>query len=253
LIQFAALSNIDIVPCDISVAGRVLAAFPEKLTDHQRVPDNLGYLGTLAKQPDCSIVKLPNISAPVNQLTDCISELRSKGYDVPLYPTEPSNDVERDIAHRYQAVMGSAVNPVLREGNSDRRVASAVKAYAQKNSHRMGLWSRASRTHVAHMTTGDFYANEQSYVMPHAGSVRIELHPTNSSSSAVRVLKDRIPLEAQEVVDGTFMSIQALQDFYTTEIKDAKENDILLSLHLKATMMKISGTVIVRSLSLSLA
>jgi isocitrate dehydrogenase len=131
--QFAALSDIDIVPCDISVAGRVLATFPEKLSETQYVPDNLGYLGKLAKQPDCSIVKLPNISAPINQLTECISELRSKGYDVPLYPTEPSTEKEVEIVKRYQSVMGSAVNPVLREGNSDRRVAAAVKAYAQKN------------------------------------------------------------------------------------------------------------------------
>jgi isocitrate dehydrogenase len=236
------LSNIDIVPCDISLAGRVLAAFPEKLSPSQYIPDNLGYLGALAKQPDCSIVKLPNISAPINQLTECISELRSKGYDVPLYPTEPSNDTERDIAKRYQAVMGSAVNPVLREGNSDRRVASAVKAYAQKNPHRMGLWSRASRSHVAHMTTGDFYANELSciYQGNDKGSVRIELHA--SKDGTVQVLKESVALVPNEVFDATFISVKALQDFYASEIQDAKDNDILLSLHLKATMMKISGT-----------
>lgn len=143
--KFSALSNVDIVPCDISVAGRVLAAFPEKLNENQRVPDNLSYLGNLAKTPQCSIVKLPNISAPLNQLTDCIAELRAKGYDVPLYPVEPQSDAERDVQKRYGAVMGSAVNPVLREGNSDRRVAPPVKAYAQKNPHTLGLWSRASR------------------------------------------------------------------------------------------------------------
>jgi isocitrate dehydrogenase len=145
--KFSALSDVDVVPCDISVAGRVLAAFPDKLDDEaQRVPDNLAYLGQLAKTPDCSIVKLPNISAPLNQLTDCIAELRAKGYNVPLYPAEPSTDAERDVQKRYQAIMGSAVNPVLREGNSDRRVAPPVKAYAQKNPHTLGLWSRASRT-----------------------------------------------------------------------------------------------------------
>jgi isocitrate dehydrogenase len=238
------LSSIDIVPCDISLAGRVLAAFPEKLSPSQYVPDNLGYLGELAKQPDCSIVKLPNISAPINQLTECISELRSKGYDVPLYPTEPSNDAERDIAKRYQAVMGSAVNPVLREGNSDRRVAAAVKAYAQKNPHRMGLWSRASRSHVAHMTKGDFYSNELSHIYKHDnGSVRIELH--HAADNSVQVLKDSVKLVQNEVIDGTFMSVKALSEFYTAEIQDAKDNDILLSLHLKATMMKISGTFVV--------
>jgi isocitrate dehydrogenase len=234
------LSNVDIIPCDISVAGRVLAAFPEKLSEAQYVPDNLGYLGQLAKQPDCNIVKLPNISAPVNQLTECIHELRSKGYDVPLYPTEPSNETERDIQKRYQAVMGSAVNPVLREGNSDRRVAAAVKAYAQKNPHRMGLWSRASRTHVAHMTSGDFYAHEQSTRMPREGSVRIEWQ--SAVDGSLQTLKPSIPLLEGEVIDATFLSVKALQEFYTTEIQDAKDNDILLSLHLKATMMKISGT-----------
>lgn len=146
--KFSALSSVDIVPCDISVAGRVLAAFPEKLNEGQRVPDNLSYLGKLAKTPECNIVKLPNISAPLNQLTDCIAELRAKGYDVPLYPVEPTSDAERDIQKRYGAVMGSAVNPVLREGNSDRRVAPPVKAYAQKNPHTLGLWSRASREYL---------------------------------------------------------------------------------------------------------
>ena len=144
--KFSSMANIDIVPCDISLAGRVLATFPDKLSPDQRVPDNLAFLGALAQTPHCSIIKLPNISAPLNQLQDCIAELRTKGYDVPLYPLEPSNEHEQAIQQRYQAVMGSAVNPVLREGNSDRRVAPPVKAYAQKNPHTMGLWSRASRT-----------------------------------------------------------------------------------------------------------
>lgn len=223
------------------MAGRVLAAFPEKLSAEQRVPDNLGYLGNLSTQPDCSIVKLPNISAPVNQLAECIGELRGKGYDVPLYPAEPSTDAERDVQKRYQAVLGSAVNPVLREGNSDRRVAAAVKAYAQKNPHRMGLWSRASRTHVAHMTAGDFYGNEQSHVATGSGSVSIQHVATADGTTTT--LKKSVPLEEAEVIDATFMSVKALQDFYETEIQDAKDNDILLSLHLKATMMKISDPI----------
>ena len=147
--KIGALAGIDVVPCDISVAGRVLALFPEKLEPEQRVPDNLSYLGELAKTPEANIIKLPNISAPLNQLEDCIAELRAKGYDVPKYPREPKNEKEMDIQERYKSIMGSAVNPVLREGNSDRRVAPPVKAYAQKNPHRMGIWSKASRTHVA--------------------------------------------------------------------------------------------------------
>lgn len=241
--QFSALANVDIIPCDISVAGRVLAAFPEKLSEGQRVPDNLSYLGELSKQPDCSIIKLPNISAPLNQLTDCIAELRSKGYDVPLYPVEPSNDAERSIQARYGSIMGSAVNPVLREGNSDRRVAPAVKAYAQKNPHRMGLWSRASRTHVAHMTHGDFYANEQSHVMMTDGGGSVSIVHVSSNTSETTVLKESVALEENEVIDASFLSIRALQDFYATEIQDAMDNDILLSLHLKATMMKISDPI----------
>lgn len=235
------MSNVDIIPCDISVAGRVLGAFPEKLAPDQRVPDNLAYLGELAKTPDCAIVKLPNISAPLNQLQDCIAELRGKGYDVPLYPVEPSSDEEVDIAERYGRIMGSAVNPVLREGNSDRRVAPPVKAYAQKNPHRMGLWSKASRTHVAHMTEGDFYASEQSAIMEAATDVEIVL---TTESGETKVLKASTPLEAGEVIDASFISIQKLTEFYEAEITDAKESELLLSLHLKATMMKISDPIL---------
>jgi len=242
VLQFSALSQVDIVPCDISVAGRVLAAFPEYLKEKQQVPDNLAYLGEMVKTPDCNIIKLPNISAPLNQIQDCIAELRSKGYDVPLYPTEPTTDEERDIQQRYQAVMGSAVNPVLREGNSDRRVAHAVKAYAQKNPHRMGVWSRASRTHVAHMTGGDFYDHEQSAAMPKATSVSIVLEAA-ADGATTTVLKESVPLEEAEVVDASFMSVRALEEFYATEIEDARDNDLLLSLHLKATMMKVSDPI----------
>ena len=240
--QFSYLSDVDIVPCDISVAGRVLAAFPEFLDEKQRVPDNLAHLGKLALQPDCSIVKLPNISAPINQLQDCIAELRAKGYNVPLYPTEPQTDEERDIQSRYQKIAGSAVNPVLREGNSDRRVAAPVKAYAQKNPHPMGLWSKASRTHVAHMSSGDFFESEQSVIMEKDTSVEIVL--VDGSSGTETTLKEEEPLLAKEVIDSSFMSVKALQEFYAQEIDDAKQTEILLSLHLKATMMKVSDPIL---------
>lgn len=238
--KFSALANVDIVPCDISVAGRVLAAFPECLKPSQRVPDNLSYLGKKALEADCAIVKLPNISAPLNQLLECVNELRHKGYDVPLYPHEPSNAEETDVKHRYDKLMGSAVNPVLREGNSDRRVAAPVKAYAQKNPHRMGLWSKASRTHVAHMETGDFYETEQSAVMALPTSVSIVLATKNEGEI---VLKAETPLEEGEVVDASRMSVKSLRDFYEREMQDAKDSELMLSLHLKATMMKVSDPI----------
>lgn len=238
--KFSALSEVDIVPCDISVAGRLLAAFPEYLEESQRVPDNLAYLGEMTQTPECSIIKLPNISAPVNQLQACIAELRAKGFNVPLYPTDPQTDEERQIQARYNKISGSAVNPVLREGNSDRRVAAPVKAYAQKNPHRMGLWSKASRTHVAHMTKGDFYDHEQSVAMEKEGAVEI-VH--KDSEGKETVLRESIPLLKGEVIDSSFMSIKALKDFFETEIQDAKDTEILMSLHLKATMMKVSDPI----------
>lgn len=216
------------------MAGRVLAAFPEKLQNP--IPDNLAYLGELSHEPTASIIKLPNISAPLNQLVDCITELRAKGYDIPLYPTEPKDDQELEIQKRYQSLMGSAVNPVLREGNSDRRVAKAVKMYAQKNPHRMGLWSKASRTHVSHMSSGDFYGNEQAHCMAHAGAVQIVLE---GADGATTVLKNSVELEDKEVIDSSFMSIKELREFFESEIEDAYENEIMISLHLKATMMKV--------------
>jgi isocitrate dehydrogenase len=240
--KFAALGSVDIVPCDISVAGRVLAAFPEMLHPEQRVPDNLSYLGHCTLQPDCSIVKLPNISAPINQLQDCIAELRSKGYNVPLYPTDPKTPEQKAIQERYNKLAGSAVNPVLREGNSDRRVAPPVKAYAQKNPHRMGLWSKASRTHVAHMVDGDFYATEVSKIIPKETSVEILFD--SEATGERKILKAGIQLHKDQVVDASFLSVKKLQQFYRDEIQDAKELDLLLSLHLKATMMKISDPVL---------
>jgi len=241
LSKFGALAEVDIVPCDISVAGRVLAAFPEKLKPHQRVPDNLSHLGDLCKTPEAIVVKLPNVSASIPQLDACIAELRSKGYDVPLYPHEPGDDDEAATRARYAAVLGSAVNPVLREGNSDRRVAAPVKAYAQKNPHKMGIWSKACRTHVAHMDRGDFFASEQSATMGEAADVAIE-HV--APDGTVTVLKESTELQAGEVIDASTMSIKDLCDFYETEISDAKDNDILLSLHLKATMMKVSDPIL---------
>lgn len=240
--QFAALSEIDVVPADISLAGRVLAAFPEQLSESQRVPNNLSYLGQLIRtSADANIIKLPNISAPLNQLQACIAELRHKGYNVPLYPTETCKDDEqKDIQKRYQKLLGSAVNPVLREGNSDRRVAKAVKAYAQKNPHRMGLWSKASRTHVAHMTAGDFYGSELSVIVPVGTTVSIVLHGSNGET---KILKKGIPMEQAEVMDAATMSVAQLRAFYEHEMEDAKESEVLLSLHLKATMMKVSDPI----------
>ena len=223
------------------MAGRVLAAFPEKLKESQRIPDNLAFLGALCKTPEANIVKLPNVSASIPQLEACIAELRSKGYDVPLYPMEPKDDEDRAIQAKYSKVLGSAVNPVLREGNSDRRVAAPVKAYAQKNPHRLGIWSKASRTHVAHMDRGDFYDTEQSTTMKEPTSVSIEL--VEDESGSTRVLKEEVKLEAGEVIDAACMNVKELCEFYEQEITEAKETEILLSLHLKATMMKISDPI----------
>jgi len=238
--KFGGLAGVDVVPCDISVAGRVLATFPEKLNPGQLVPDNLAYLGDLCKTPEANIVKLPNVSASLPQLIDCITELRDKGYDVPLYPAEPKTDAEVAVKSKYATILGSAVNPVLREGNSDRRVAAPVKAYAQKNPHRMGMWSKASRTHVAHMTTGDFYESERSAIMKDATDVVIEFE---NEKGATKVMKESTLLEAGEVIDASCLSVAALREFYESELKDAYDSDILVSLHLKATMMKISDPI----------
>jgi len=239
--KFSALSQVDIVPCDISVAGRVLAEFPEFLKPEQRVPDNLAYLGEMCLSPDGNIVKLPNISASIPQLKECIKELREKGYDVPMYPDETKNATEEGIKSRYSKVLGSAVNPVLREGNSDRRVAPPVKAYAQKNPHKMmRMWSRASRTHVAHMTDGDFYGSEQSQIMATDTDVVIEFVGADGS---VTVMKESTPLLAGEVIDAGFMDVEKLRKFYEAEIQESMETETLFSLHLKATMMKISDPI----------
>jgi isocitrate dehydrogenase len=238
---FTKAANVSIETSDISLAGRIIAAFPERLTPEQQQPDDLAILGELAKTPEANIIKLPNISASTPQLTAAISELQSQGYDLPDYPAQPENEAEVGIKARYAKILGSAVNPVLREGNSDRRVAAAVKQYAQKNPHRVGAWTKDSKTHVAHMESGDFYGSEQSVVINQAGNVKIELV---SADGAVTVLKEKTIVTAGEVIDAAVMSVKALRAFYDREIQAAKSENILLSLHVKATMMKISDPIL---------
>jgi len=238
---FTDAAGIEVETRDISLAGRILANFPENLRPEQRLGDDLAELGELAKTPDANIIKLPNISASIPQLKAAIQELQSQGFDVPDYPEEPQNDSERDIRGRYAKVLGSAVNPVLREGNSDRRVAAAVKEYAKNNPHSMGAWSKDSASHVAHMQDGDFYSSEQSVIVGRAGDLRIEL---NSDAGDTIVLREAVPVIKDEVIDAAVMDCQALQSFYAAQIDDAKaRGDVLFSLHLKATMMKVSDPI----------
>ncbi|MBI4667072.1 MAG: NADP-dependent isocitrate dehydrogenase [Nitrospinae bacterium] len=225
---------------DISLSGRILANFPDYLAPEQRIPDYLAELGELAKRPEANIIKLPNISASIPQLKAAIKELQEKGFKVPDYPENPQNDAEKEIKARYAKVLGSAVNPVLREGNSDRRAPLAVKNYAKKHPHSMGEWKQNSKSHVATMTEGDFLANEKSVTAPAATTVKIEFV---DGSGNVTVLKDKLAITAGEVVDGTFMSKKAFVKFIKEQIEDAKKNDVLFSLHLKATMMKVSDPI----------
>ena len=225
---------------DISLAGRIIASFPECLTSEQVQPDDLTELGELAKTPEANIIKLPNISASVPQLVAAIKELQDQGYGVPDYPASPQDDAEKAIQGRYAKVLGSAVNPVLREGNSDRRVAQAVKQYAQQHPHSVGAWSSDSKTHVAHMKSGDFYGSEQSVVVE-AGTLSIVLVAADGIQT---VLKKTLPVLAGEVIDAAVMSVKALREFYAAEIEAAKAEDILLSLHVKATMMKVSDPIL---------
>ena len=238
---FAAACDVEVETRDISLAARVLANFPENLSDEQKIGDALGELGQLAKEPFANIIKLPNISASVPQLKATISELKSKGYNVPEYPDEPSTDEEKSIKSRYSKVLGSAVNPVLREGNSDRRAPSAVKEYAKKNPHSMGAWSSDSKSHVATMTEGDFVSNEQSATMPEANDLKIEWHGNDGSQ---KLLKESVPVQEGEVVDATVMHVAKLKSFLEKQIADAKEQGVLFSLHMKATMMKVSDPII---------
>ncbi|NNK79726.1 MAG: NADP-dependent isocitrate dehydrogenase [Litoreibacter sp.] len=241
--RFAAAADVSIGTKDISLAGRIIAAFPEKLTDAQRQSDDLAELGALVKTPDANVIKLPNISASVPQLVIALKELQSQGYDLPDYPEEPSTDEERDIRARFDAIKGSAVNPVLREGNSDRRAAVAVKNFAKANPHSMGVWSSDSKTHVSSMSGNDFFSNEKSATLTadQAGAARIELVGKDGS---VTVLKDGVEFPAGTVVDATFMSVKALGAFLAEQIEATKEEGVLFSLHLKATMMKVSDPIL---------
>jgi isocitrate dehydrogenase len=237
---FTKAADIEVETRDISLAGRILATFPENLSSNEKQNDDLAYLGELAKTPEANIIKLPNISASVPQLTAAIKELQSQGYNIPDYPAEPQTEGEKEIKFRYSKILGSAVNPVLREGNSDRRVADAVKQYAKKNPHSMGAWSSDSKTHVAHMIEGDFYGSEKSVVMEQAGDVKIEFAGADGST---KTLKEKLALKEGEVIDASVMSKKALHSFLEREIKEAKNNNVLLSLHLKATMMKVSDPI----------
>jgi len=233
-------TGVDVTTSDISLAGRILATFPERLREDQRIGDNLAALGALTLTPEANIIKLPNISASVPQLKAAIAELQSQGFDVPDYPEAPETDAEKATAAAYSKVLGSAVNPVLREGNSDRRAPLSVKNFAKKNPHRLGAWDPATKARVATMTDGDFYGNEQSVVVEDGGVLRIE-HVAEDGS--VTVLAASVPTLPGEIVDGTFMSVAKLREFYAAQIEAAKADDLLLSLHLKATMMKVSDPV----------
>ena len=234
--RFTEPPGIGVELSDISVAARVLAHFPERLKPDQKVPDNLAALGELCKTPQANVIKLPNVSASIPQLLECIDELQKQGYDVPSFVADPKTPAELDIASRYSKVLGSAVNPVLREGNSDRRVAGPVKENCMKNPKKLGVWTPESKTSVVHMSEGDFFASEQSVVMAEAGTVNIEFVDGNGS---VQMMKEGLKLQAGEVLDSSFMSIKHLVPYLEKEIDDAKQSGVLLSLHLKATMMKV--------------
>ncbi len=238
---FTKSANIEIEVPDISLAGRILANFPEYLKDDQKIPDALTELGELATKPDANIIKLPNISASVPQLEDAIAELQKQGFALPNYPVEPKNDEEIAINKKYAKALGSAVNPVLREGNSDRRAPKAVKNYVKANPHRMGVWSADSKTSIANMNSGDFYGTENSTTVENEGKFRIVFYGNDGSE---KVLKDFAPLKAGEVIDSSVMNLSALKSFVETAIAEAKEKDVLLSAHLKATMMKVSDPII---------
>ena len=238
---FTGVAGVTVETRDISLAGRIIAKFPDYLTEEQQQPDDLAELGELAQTSEANIIKLPNISASIPQMQAAIKELQAKGYGLPDYPEEPESAEEEAIKARYDSVKGSAVNPVLREGNSDRRAPVSVKQYAQKHPHRMGAWPPDSKTHVASMTGGDFFGNEQSTTVTESGEVRIEFVDQAGNTT---VLKENLALQANEVIDATVMSQRALQAFLAAEIDDAKDQDVLLSLHLKATMMKVSDPII---------
>ncbi|MGO4131789.1 NADP-dependent isocitrate dehydrogenase [Janibacter sp. RAF52] len=238
---FTSGTGVELETSDISLAGRILAQFPDRLTAEQRVDDNLAGLGRLATTPEANIIKLPNISASVPQLKAAIAELQSQGYDLPAYPDSPETDEEREVAAAYANVLGSAVNPVLREGNSDRRAPLAVKNFTKKHPHKLGPWTADNTARVASMTEGDFYGNEKSIVSPADDTLKITLTPTDGTET---VLKDAVPVTKGEIVDATFMSAAALRAFYAEQIETARAEGLLLSLHLKATMMKVSDPIL---------
>jgi isocitrate dehydrogenase len=234
-------TGVEVEVSDISLAGRIIANFPDYLTEAQRIPDRLAQLGELALKPEANIIKLPNISASLPQLQEAILELQTQGYKLPDYPESPKTEAEKEIQARYAKVLGSAVNPVLREGNSDRRAPLSVKNFSKKHPHKLGAWSPDSKAHVVHMTGGDFYGNEKSVTMAEGGDFRIEIQ---GADGTVKVFKDKLTALPGEILDGTFMSKKALRAFYAEQIEDAKAKGLLLSLHLKATMMKISDPIL---------
>jgi len=237
---FSKGTGVDFEPRDISLAGRIIANFPENLTTDQKIPDYLAELGDLALTPEANIIKLPNISASIPQLKAAVKELQDQGFQIPDYPEAPVNDAEKEIQTRFAKVLGSAVNPVLREGNSDRRAPLSVKQFAQKHPHKMGAWSSDSKSHVASMSAGDFYGSEKSVTLDSATTVKIEFVGDDGKSV---VLKEKTPLLPGEIIDASVMSVRALRKFYEEQIAEAKESGVLLSLHLKATMMKVSDPV----------
>ncbi|MGH7255860.1 MAG: NADP-dependent isocitrate dehydrogenase, partial [Nitrospirales bacterium] len=234
---FTKAAGVSVEMRDISLAGRIIAAFPDQLTAQQKQSDDLAELGELAKTPEANIIKLPNISASIPQLKAAIKELQSQGYKLPDYPEDPKTDAEKEIKARYDKIKGSAVNPVLREGNSDRRAPLSVKQHAKRHPHKMGAWTGDSKTHVAHMNAGDFYSNEKSVTLTEATDARIEFVGQDGKTT---VLKPKVSLQAGEVIDATFMSRRALREFLEAQIEDAKKQGVLFSIHLKATMMKVS-------------
>jgi isocitrate dehydrogenase len=231
---FTKAAGVRVETRDISLAGRILANFPDQLTESQKQGDHLAELGELAKTPDANIIKLPNVSASIPQLKAAIKELQQQGYALPEYPDEPKTDAEKALRTRYGKVLGSAVNPVLREGNSDRRASPSVKAYARKHPHSMGAWAKDSKSHVSAMQQGDFYGSEKSTVVDKAGELKIELC---ADGGQVTVLKPSVKVQAGEVIDATAISAKALRAFFDAQIADAKQKGVLFSVHLKATMM----------------
>jgi isocitrate dehydrogenase len=242
--SFAKTAGVNVGTKDISLAGRIIAQFPDRLKPEQQQPDDLALLGEMVETPDANVIKLPNISASVPQIKGAVAELQSQGYAIPDYPEDPKTDEEKDIKAKLDKVKGSAVNPVLRQGNSDRRAAVSVKQYAQKHPHRMGKWTKDSKTHVAHMSGGDFFANEKSATITeqNAGSGKIEFVGADGST---KVLKDKVKLDKGDVVDATKMSVNALRQFFKDQVGEAKKDPgVLFSLHMKATMMKVSDPII---------